>query len=28
MKGDRQIIQGGMPKEAFENAITEILLKK
>ena len=28
MKGDRQIMQGGMPKEAFENAITEILLKK
>jgi len=28
MKGDRQIMQGGMTKEAFENAIAEILLKK
>ena len=28
MKGDRQIMQGGMPKESFEKAIAEILLKK
>ena len=28
MKGDKQIMQGGMPKGSFENAITEILLKK
>ena len=28
MKGDQQIMQGGMPKESFEKAIAEILLKK
>ena len=28
MKGEKQIMQGGMPKESFENAIAEILLKK
>lgn len=28
VKGAQQIMQGGMPKESFEKAITEILLKK
>ena len=28
MKGAQQIMQGGMPKESFEKAIAEILLKK
>jgi thioredoxin len=28
MKGTQQIMQGGMPKESFEKAIAEILLKK
>ena len=28
MKGAQQIMEGGMPKESFEKAITEILIKK